>query len=1537
MYKLIKNQKKTFFGLFLLLIGFLNVNIFAQTITIGTQGANTTQAGVIPYIPNTNRHFQVIYTLAEINAAITAAGGTTGLSRSITSLAFDVSTPTTEPITGMTIKATSLGVATSIVGGFYTGTFTTVKNSFTIPIGGTVGFTPIIFDTSFDWDGASSILFEFCTANTAFTGTSAIWTYTGLANQARSISNPAATPDICTLTGAFATTTKPRVQLVTVLPPACVGTPVGGTTTANNICGSPVDFGVAGATFASGLTYQWEYSSTSATTGFAPIATQTAAGASILNAASGWYRRQTICGAVSTPSIVYALTGPNYFPVTVATPFSEDFELSWSNVCDIKDAPTHTTGLNYWRNTPGTGNASWRRQDEFATANWTFGGTGAANPNPTDGGIGCANFSSYSAGTGQVGSLDVYLNLSSSPVHQLNFSFANNGGTDPLVLLISTDGGLTFNPLQTYTTSVIPGVAGDPVYGVTNLPIWTKISLVLDNSQLASPTNATTIIRFRATSDFGFTNIGLDNVFIKPLLPCFSLANLNGGVTQSTVPSGCAPLSGTLSVNAGSDSDYFGFTYQWQSSIDNGVTWVNIATATSATYNLTGLAATTRYRRLMTCTVSGATGASSVLEVKINTPSYALPPFTENFETGWINVCAVKDVPPAANGVFYWKQTPPSGATSWRRQDEFTSAGGWGNFGAAQGLAPPDPTDGGIGCANFNSTWASNGTPSASFDLYANLSTAPVHRLNFGYVNNGGSDKLRVFLSTDGGTNFSGTSLIELGKTRAASPDIEFPGGTSAANCYSPFNPTGPAAVWTKQTILIDQTQLATATSVIRFRATADFGWTNIAIDNVNIQPLFPQDAGISKINLVRCSPRFANVQVEITNYGFEAITNFPVGYTLDGGTQITEIFTGTIDAYKTAIYTFVAPVDLTLYGASININSTTLLIGDGNSVNNALAINIAVPSLGGGAGLFVPYSENFNAVPSGSLPAGWAQPASASNWFLAVANTTAGIGTGNQFPNDPGSFGNPIVSAPNGTTPFMAVDDYSRNGLPLPANTGFGNNRNAYLIAPAFNFTGTTGIQVRFTAFFERFVPTPTFSIKASLDNGSTWAVLPGGTITSNTWTNYTINLPVLYENRPSVLIAFHYDDGGVRGEGCAVDNFSVTGTLTAPPVVQATFATPVVPDRYVERGTVSHPIYKMSLRADASSDITLSDFIATTAGTYQLNDIVANSFKLWYSVDTTLNAGDELLATRAIVPTNGKILFNCINKIVPKGRIGYFIVSADIESGATIGRTIQITLPVLNAVNPAPANTADVILLTGTKVGTLTPGGVQTIVGANVPPTSADFTVSTRVNTPYTFSQFDFAFGDLNAPDQFSGVFREILLQTTSIPALGATLTYNGVPVTANPANLRIKVADIPNLKFTPAVGDIRTDYARFTFKVYDGRAFSNNSYTSKIDITGDNLFFPAIFTPNSNDVNNVFKLLCSNPSRVADFGLKIYDRNNNLMYETVDLIRMINIGWDGKNKDGVLLPTGAYLWTINGKFADGKDLKINDKVTGVIRLVR
>lgn len=85
-------------------------------------------------------------------------------------------------------------------------------------------------------------------------------------------------------------------------------------------------------------------------------------------------------------------------------------------------------------------------------------------------------------------------------------------------------------------------------------------------------------------------------------------------LTSSAVVCPATPFSLTLQ-NATPGS---GVTYQWQSSPDSTV-WTNITGATSPSYSVASLAATTFYRAQVTC--SGQTGTSAGVKVSLNPPS----------------------------------------------------------------------------------------------------------------------------------------------------------------------------------------------------------------------------------------------------------------------------------------------------------------------------------------------------------------------------------------------------------------------------------------------------------------------------------------------------------------------------------------------------------------------------------------------------------------------------------------------------------------------------------------------------------------------------------------------------------------------------------------------------------------------------------------------------------------------------------------------------------------------------------------------------
>ena len=198
----------------------------------------------------------------------------------------------------------------------------------------------------------------------------------------------------------------------------------------------------------------------------------------------------TICAtALATPPT----------PPYATLPYSESFEGPWLDALAVRDVPT----LN-WRNTPATGDNSWRREDDgFASANWRF----QANEMPTASfptppyatrfstGAHSARFHTFGSAAGAQGRLDLYVNLSGAGSKTLTFDYINPTGADKVDVLVSTDGGATFGtpPVLTATTS--------PAFAAKTVAI--------------ASSSATTVIRFQATSDFGSDDLGLDNLQLR--------------------------------------------------------------------------------------------------------------------------------------------------------------------------------------------------------------------------------------------------------------------------------------------------------------------------------------------------------------------------------------------------------------------------------------------------------------------------------------------------------------------------------------------------------------------------------------------------------------------------------------------------------------------------------------------------------------------------------------------------------------------------------------------------------------------------------------------------------------------------------------------------------------------------------------------------------------------------------------------------------------------------------------------------------------
>ncbi|HQV40176.1 MAG TPA: GEVED domain-containing protein, partial [Flavobacteriales bacterium] len=198
-----------------------------------------------------------------------------------------------------------------------------------------------------------------------------------------------------------------------------------------------------------------------------------------------------------------------------------------------------------------------------------------------------------------------------------------------------------------------------------------------------------------------------------------------------------------------------------------------------------------------TCSaLPGTPGYSNVCIVSPVSGTYAVyngVSHAQGFEA-WVNKCNVTDVP-SAN----WYNTPSTGNTSWRRNDQGTS-GAWG--GTSGAYSPTFST--GAYSARFHTYNATSGTQ-GSLDLYIDMSAAAGNsEIKFDQINPSGTDVLAVFISTNGGASFT-----QLG-----------------ANL-------GVATAWTPRMFTMTTNS---ATTVVRLRGTSDYGNDDIGVDNFRIE-----------------------------------------------------------------------------------------------------------------------------------------------------------------------------------------------------------------------------------------------------------------------------------------------------------------------------------------------------------------------------------------------------------------------------------------------------------------------------------------------------------------------------------------------------------------------------------------------------------------------------------------------------------------------------------------------------------------------------
>jgi hypothetical protein len=314
-------------------------------------------------------------------------------------------------------------------------------------------------------------------------------------------------------------------------------------------------------------------------------------------------------------------------------------------------------------------------------------------------------------------------------------------------------------------------------------------------------------------------------------------------------------------------------------------------------------------------------------------------------------------------------------------------------------------------------------------------------------------------------------------------------------------------------------------------------------------------------------------------------------------------------------------------------------------------------------------YSENFGTTAS-VLPTGWTSTNTTNGWNTSISSVS------NTYPGF--SAGANLLFNGTGTTGLVHTVTYANNLSTVGYNNItviWGGRATAAFATPVtfqWSTDGTTWNAVTYT----------------QVTANATWALVNGGT---------RITLPAGAAGVAN--LRFRWSAASPNNGNYRIDDFSVQGTLSGPVAALADNA-PQVAAADVPVGTTNHILSTFQVTV-TNATTTLNAASFTTSGNYQAADIAASGFTLWYTTTNTFSSPTSLGTLSSASAGSGETLnFTGLTQSLPVGT-GYFWVTANIASGATQTRTIN-----LNAI----ANT-NLTFSSGTKSGSATAGGTQTI----------------------------------------------------------------------------------------------------------------------------------------------------------------------------------------------------------------------------------
>jgi len=217
-----------------------------------------------------------------------------------------------------------------------------------------------------------------------------------------------------------------------------------------------------------------------------------------------------------------------------------------------------------------------------------------------------------------------------------------------------------------------------------------------------------------------------------------------------------------------------------------------------------------------------------------------------------------------------------------------------------------------------------------------------------------------------------------------------------------------------------------------------------------------------------------------------------------------------------------------------------------------------------------------------------------------------------------------------DGDCGWLFSTDGSSDYLTIPAHTTYayvnddvcnGDMSDVWLITPSIDMTSATGVVLEFASFAYNDI----FTIKASVDGGTTWTDIE--TLeSSDAWTTITVDLSSV-EGNADVKIAFHYNDNAIWGYGWAIDDVVI---YELPPNDLAVVA--VLPT-FIESGSSAYP----SVEVYNAGAVTQNDFDVSVVINDGVSDIYTSTLNVTGAALAPFSQDEFVMTDEWTTPADG------------------------------------------------------------------------------------------------------------------------------------------------------------------------------------------------------------------------------------------------------------------------------------------------------------